>query len=493
MIDDNKETVTVGLEKVLLQSERKERRKKIVKVVFIIFLCIFLGVAGFIGGCIFTSSLHQGMNADEKDVFGEIEAILQNYWVYAKDEKDLKTTLEDKAFYGMTTFEDDPYTTYMSPEELSEFTDSINMNYVGVGVQYSMVGDTALIQKVFKDSPAEKAGLLAGDILSKIDGVSIKGLSADEIKEKVLGDENSKVVITVIRDGKQVDVTVTRGYVDSSVFCYAADDYVVLELSSFGSDTASECIKYLNDYKDYKKIIIDLRDDTGGYQTAVKEIAGLFIGNKKVYLKQKDAKGNMSADLTSCSTTYDNFEKIVLLVNENTASAAEVFTICLKEQLDNVTIVGTRTYGKGVIQSTNYLINGGVLKFTSFYWYSPNGVSIHKIGIKPDVEVKLDDIAYDYYVEMDGFTTYEYDSVSEQVEECEKALDFLGYDVDRTDGYFDQKLTDVLKKYQSDNGLRSNGILDIDTYNSIFSDVVLQMTNKEKDKQFIKAVELLYK
>lgn len=491
MEEENKETVIVGLEKVPLKTEREEKKKKRKRIVLIVLLCVFLLITGFVGGYLYTNYIHPTKNSDVKNTFGEIEAMLENYWVYNKNYDNLQNELENKAFYGMTSFEEDPYTTYMSPIELDEFTRNINMNYVGIGVQYSIIGDAPLIEKVFKDSPAEKAGILPGDILYKIDGNSVEGLSTDEIKDRVLGEASTNVTITLIRNGKEIDLTVTRDTIDNSVYCYVENDYVVMELASFGAYTAKECIKYLDNYKNYEKIIIDLRDDTGGYQTAVKEIAGLFIGDEKVYLRQKNSQGIETADYTDTSVTYDNFKKIIILVNENTASAAEVLAICLREQLNNVKIVGTTTYGKGVIQSTHYLLNDGVLKFTSYYWYSPNGRSINGVGIVPDVEVKLADIAYDYRIEMNKDDEIVYDTVSEQARVVEKALEFLDYDIDRKDGYFDEQLKASLIKYQEDYGLTPNGIIDYKTYNSVITSAIMELNNKEKDIQFKKAIELL--
>lgn len=490
MIEDNKETVTVGLEKVLLKSEREEKKKKRRRVILTIVLCILFLVIGFAGGTIYNYAMHPYVKADASNTFGEIEAILSNYWIYEKDYDNLQKELEDKAFYGMTSFEEDPYTTYMSDEELNEFTTGINMDYVGIGVMYSLNNDVAVVERVFKDSPAEAAGFLPGDIIEKVDGVSIKGLDTTQIKEMVIGEEGTKVVVTVTRNNQTIDLTAIRSSVDNSVYCYAEDDYLVLELSSFGSSTGKECMSYLDQYKDYKKIIIDLRNNTGGYQNSVKEIAGLFIGNGQVYLKQEDATGKMAEDLTSCEKTF-NFDKIVLLVNGETASAAEVFAICLREQLDNVTIVGDTTYGKGVIQSTHYLVNGGVLKFTSYNWYSPNGISIHKTGIKPDIAISQDDIAYEYIVEMEDGAKYEYDSVSDVVRICEMALDFMGYKIDREDGYFDESFRIALQEYKTNNGLNADAILDENTYQSIISNTILGLSDKKNDIQFNKAIELL--
>ena len=491
MSEENKDTVIVGFEKVPLKSEREERRKKRRQVFLTIALCLLFLVIGFGGGSLFMYKVHPINKTDTANTFGEIEGLLGKYWMYAKDYDNLQEELENKAFYGMTSFKEDPYTTYMSQEELQNFASSINMDYVGIGVVYSMQNGKPVIQRVFPKSPAEKAGLKAGDIIDKLDNLSISGYSSDEIKELVLGEKGTKIVVSVIRNNANFEFSVIRDSIDSSVYCYAKDNYIVMELSSFGNNTAKECMNYLDQYSNYDRIIIDLRSNTGGYQTSVKEIAGLFIGNNQVYLRQKNSDGVETADLTVCEKTYDNLKKYVLIVNGETASAAEVFAICLKEQLEDVTIVGEKTYGKGVIQSTNYLLNGGVLKFTSYNWYSPNGVSIQNEGIKPDIEVKLSDLSYEYYIEMSEDEEYKYDSVSTITAICEKALLLLGYDVDRQDGYFDLSFEKALNSYKTHNDLKVDGTLDLDTYSSIISSAIYCLGLEENDYQFIKAVELI--
>lgn len=492
MNDKNNDSVFLNLEKVPLKSEREEKKKHKRHILITILLCIFFLIAGIFGGFVVSYYVHPFNIADTQNTFGEIEAMLQKYWIYSSNYDDLQTTLEDKAFYGMTEFEEDPYTSYMSQEELQSFATRINMDYVGIGVQYSMQNNMAVIERVFANSPAEKAGFNVGDIIEKIDGISIDGLSTEDVKAMVLGEPQTKVVITVCRGGKDIDITAIRDSIDSSIYCYTQDDYVVMELSSFGSTTAKETMNYLNMLTDYEKIIIDVRNNSGGYQTSVKELAGLFIGNNKVYLRQRDVNGNEISDVTSCERTYDNFKKIVILVNNGTASAAEVFAICLKEQLpEKVTLVGDTTYGKGVIQSTHYLQSGGVLKFTSFEWLSPNGVSIHKVGIVPDEQVRQPDISYEYYIDMKEDEKYEYDSVSDATRLAQMSLDLLGYEVDRTDGYFDQSFSEAIRQYKTDKGFLEDSILDFQTYEAIVSDVIFNLNQFENDYQLKKAIEIL--
>ena len=480
------------LQKVPLKREREERRKKRWKIVFVFFLCLFCFVSGILSGYLILKKVHPSYQADTKNTMGEIEYLMEHYWLYGKDYDDLNKELEDKALYGMTSFDYDPYTSYMSAAEMDEFSTSINMNYVGIGVEYSYINDIALIKKVFKDSPAEQAGVEAGDIIKMIDGIPLEGMTTDDIRERVIGEEGTEVVISVLRGADIIDIPIIRGPVDSTVYAYRENDYVVLELNSFGVDSGSRCMTYLDQWTDLHKLIIDLRDNTGGYQSSVKEISGLFIGNDQVYLRQKDSKGLETVDVTSCKKTYDNFEEIVVLINGNTASAAEVLAICLKEQHPNVTLVGVTTYGKGVIQTNRILNNDGVLKMTAYYWYSPNGVSIHGTGVVPDVEVRMPDIYYEYYYNLEEDETYEYDSVGSAVGTAEKALAYLDYAVDRTDGYFDQNFADALKAFKTVNGLDADSVLDARTFEVIISEVNREMANNvNKDVQFNKAREIL--
>lgn len=452
---------------------------------------VILGI-GFCIGLFYNKQIHPINDTSSfSDVVGEIESILENNWIYRDNYDDLHKILEDKALYGMTYFEEDPYTSFMSKEELEDFSTGINMDYVGIGVQYSIINNKAIVSRVFVNSPAEKAGMLVGDVIERVDGVSVKDLSSEEIKALVVGEENTDVVITVARNSNNADLIIKRSAIDSSVYCYVEEDYVVMELSSFGVSTSESAMNYLDLYPDYHKIIIDLRNNTGGYQTAVKELSGMFIGRDKIYLRQVDVNGKVSNELTSASKVYDNFDQIVIIVNNNTASAAEVFAICLKEQLPNVTIVGERTYGKGVIQTTQYLLSGDVIKYSSYYWYSPNGVSINKVGIQPDIEIGLNEISYKHYFDMLEGEEFKEGDFSPIVSFCQEGLNFMKYDVTRKDGYFDDSFVDVVKKFQSDRGIGVTGTINNKTYNVIISNVMSLLSNPKNDLQLQKAIEII--
>ncbi len=487
-MEDNK--VVIKLKKQPLKSEREEMKQEKKKKIFVVLSCIFLFILGiFVGGGIAYTIKNTG-EVSSYSKLDEIKSRLKSTWLYRDEYDDLDTTLDDKAFYGMTSFSDDPYTTYMSSEEMNEYSNNINMNYVGIGVQYNSSNFTIL--RVYKDSPAEVAGLVAGDVIKKVDDTTVEGMSSDEIKAIVQGEEGTIVKITVERGNKEITFDVTRGNVDSTVYAYKYNDTLVLEIMSFGSNTGNECIKYLDEYKDEDRLVIDLRNNTGGYETAVQEVAGIFLGKDKIVMHKVYSDNNIDTDYTISNAYYDNFKKIVILTNESTASASEVLTMALKEGHDNVTVVGEKTYGKGVMQSSYILNDGSALKVTVAYWTSPDNNSINKAGIIPDVEVKLHDVMYETVSSLDDEETVNVDEVSSYVKTVQLMLDYLGYDIDRCDGYFSNETLTVLNKYRKDNGLSESEILDEETYSSLYSSVIYaNRTDSSKDRQLVKAMEII--
>ncbi len=490
MKDEEEKNVLFDLKRVPLASEREEIRDRHRKNFLIVFLCLFFLLLGLLTGYLLFSK-DRAYSSDHTGI-SEIEEIMDKYWLYGNEYEDLRGELEEKAMYGMTSFDFDPYTSYMSAQEMNTFSESINRSYVGIGVEYANVSDAALILKVFKSSPAEKAGLEAGDRIVEIDGTPANGLSNDDIRSLVLGEEGTIVTLKIERDGQRFDVDVTRGVVSSTVYAYVKDGVIIMELDSFGETTAAEVARYLDEYIDYDRIIIDLRYDTGGYQSAVRDISGLFIGPKEVYLRQRDVNGVEMVDVTPSGVKkYDNLKKVVILTSRDTASAAEVLAIVLRERCDAI-IVGETTYGKGVIQTNRVLKNGGVLKLTSYYWYSPDGVSIDKTGIKPDYEVKMPDIYYQYYYDMEEDEIYEPDSVSESVRYAQMAMDYLGYDLERTDGYFDRSFAEALISFRGEHGLSAIAVLDRETFAAIVAETRSELSSDpEKDIQLLKALEVI--
>ena len=479
--------------------QKEKNKNKTLKKVAVISVMVAI-LVGWFGGSIlpygFATSLRNAifrsstMNSEKK--ISETLDIMENDWYFGKDIDDLDTRLTDQALTGITENDEDKHTEYMSKEEMESFTQSINRNYVGIGVQYITTDNTAIVEKVFKDTPAEKAGVKAGDIIHSVDGVDVTGFTSSEIKEAVQGEEGTKVVIGLIRDGKNISLEITRGAVSSTAYGEMLEnDIAYLELYQFGTSTPDEVKSYLDDFTSAKSLIIDLRDNSGGYLDSVEGVASCFLDKGTTVMSQEFSNGEIKVTSTS-SDKYTDIQNIVILVNENTASAAEVLTLALKQQRNDVTIVGTTTYGKGTVQVSKQFDDGSAIKYTTSKWLSPDGTWVNEVGITPDEEVKLDDVFYEQFTNLEDDESYTVDNVDESIQDAQKCLNYLGYTVDRTDGYFSSKTGEELKKYKEEHNLTSDEILNQETYNALRSSVLLDWnTTTTHDTQLAKAKEIL--
>lgn len=465
-----------------------------------IIACVVVLLVGWLGGSLlpfnFTTSLRnmimRASTMDSNKKIEEVKQIMEQDWFFSDEIDDVDTRLTDQALTGITTNEEDPHTQYMSKDEVESFTQSINRNYVGIGVQYINTDGNAIIFKVYKNTPAEKAGVQAGDIIDSVDGEKVSGKTNAEIKALVQGKAGTKVTLGLVRDGKTILLDITREQVASTTYGKMLEDNIAyLQLYQFGNTTPDEVKSYLDDFKDAKGLIIDLRDNGGGYLDSVEGVASCFLEKGTLVMSQEYANGEKSETHTS-SEQYSNIQNIVILVNENTASASEVLTLALKQQRDDVTIVGTTTYGKGTVQITKMFDDGSALKYTTSKWLSPDNTWVNGVGITPDKEVEIHPVFSQKGEAMKEDETYQQDSVSDSVKFASLCLDYLGYSVDRTDGYFSPSIASALEQFKKDKGFVEDAVLDYDTYIALRSAVILDWnTTTTHDTQLQQAKELL--
>jgi carboxyl-terminal processing protease len=428
---------------------------------------------------------------DDNEKIAELKSVMENQWFFSDQIEDLDTVIIDNALYGMTNFEDvDKHTKYLSAEEIEAFQTSINMGYVGIGVQYTTTGELNIVTRVFSNSPAEKAGVLAGDIIDSVDGEKIVDKTSEEIRTLVLGEKDSIVIVGFIRGIEEIYLSITRDEVVNTAFGKMIDDNTgYLEIYSFGTSTYDESKAYLTQMSEagMEDLVIDLRDNGGGYLTSLISMSGLFLDDGTVAMQQVYANGDVDK-IYSKGTTFNNINNIVILINEYSASASEVLTMALKEQRDDVIVMGDTSYGKGTVQTTVSFSDGSAVKYTTSKWLSPNGVWINGVGITPDIEVSLDDILNETILVLDD-ETFTYDDVSLYIKIMQQSLEYMEYDIDRVDGYFSNDSQIILKEYQSDYDLEKTGILDKETYNSLIGNVKrLWSMDKNYDKQLQKAL-----
>lgn len=288
----------------------------------------------------------------------------------------------------------DEYTEYMTKDEFEELMISVNGNYVGIGIYMTKdIEDNVIILMPIEGSPAEEAGLKTGDIILTVDGEDCTAMDLNSVSNKIKGEEGTTVKLEVLKaeDNKTVELNVERKkveikYIQSEML---ENNIGYIELLSFDEGATEKFKTELENLKanNIKSLIIDLRDNGGGLVEEAIALSELFVPEGNVIMRSY----NKAEEETVIESTNKNPEdiEIILLVNENSASASEIFAAALQDN-DLATIVGETTYGKGVMQEVIPFSNGGALKVTIEEFKTPNGDKIHEVGILPDVEVKLD-------------------------------------------------------------------------------------------------------
>ena len=288
----------------------------------------------------------------------------------------------------------DPYTEYYTKEEMADLREELNSEYVGIGVYIgnNAVDNTIVIAGTIKSSPAEEAGLKAGDVVEKIDDVSYTGKQLSEATKVLKAEEGTTVNLTILRDEKEIEINITRRKITvEHVSSKMMDNNVAyIKIDSFDNNVADSFKSQLTDLMkgNVNGIIIDLRSNGGGIVTEATDIADLFLEKDETILITKSKKDNEEKITKSKQEPIVKNTPVVILVNEATASASEILAGALKDKY-NATIVGKTTYGKGVIQSLYNLKDGSGLKITTDEYFTPNHNKIQKTGITPDVEVDL--------------------------------------------------------------------------------------------------------
>lgn len=332
-----------------------------------------------------------------KDTNGKLETIedLIDKNFYFEDDEQAK---QDGIIKGYLEGLDDPYSVYYTQEEYAAFMEDTEGEYVGVGVQVSQNVDTKVITvvKVF-NGPAKDAGIQENDIITEVNGEDISAQDIDTVVDKIRGEEGTEVTISVYRaaDAKDYDYTMPRQKVENPTVEYEmlADNIGYVQVSSFYEVTAEQYIAAIKDLESQgmEGLIVDLRDNGGGLlDIAVEMLDFMLPAGKIVYTEDKD--GNVTSEYNS--DEEQQFTKpLAVLVNGYSASASEIFAGAIKDY-GTGTLVGENTYGKGIVQRMFPLEDGSAIKLTIAKYFTPKGNDIHKIGIKPDVEVELDVEAY---------------------------------------------------------------------------------------------------
>jgi carboxyl-terminal processing protease len=311
------------------------------------------------------------------------EEIMEKFYLEVTEEE-----LMTGMYRGLFEATDDKYSRYFTPEELEEYNDSTNGNYVGIGILSDVSEGDIHITRVFPNSPAEKAGILAGDYVIEVDGFTIEEHGYEHLIDVMLGEEDTDIEVVIVRDGETIIFHLQRGrveipFVSSSVI----DDIGYIHIYQFGTDVSDEFDTHLQALKDQnvRGLIIDLRDNPGGLVSEATAIADELMGSGTIIytLDNEDNKRTYKSDSDKLDIPF------VFLANESSASASEILLGAIKDT-QTAPIVGVTTFGKGIVQGITTLKDGSGYKITYSQYFTPSGGVIHKVGVTPDYIVEYE-------------------------------------------------------------------------------------------------------
>lgn len=367
--------------------------KKYISTIFILISIIILEpfISIKIGNrVVLTKSKYESIKSIS-DKYSRQEKIInkiKNKFLYKTDEEKIKEGSLRGAIYGF----DDPYTCYMSKEEFSNFITQINGSFTGIGIMVKLDknSNSVIIETVFPNSPAMESGLKQGDQITQIDDVNIDTVNnnLDDIVNNLRGEENTNVKLTIKRSDELIHFNITRRLTEiPSSYSKKIDDVGYIKLLSFDynsgqifEDTLNNLIK-----EDIKKLIIDLRGNPGGLLDETIKISNLFLAKDTLVTYTKNNK-NIKTEFKTTKQLNIIHMPIAILVDENTASASELFSAMMQDY-KLATIIGSQTYGKGVIQVVDQFKDGSAIKFTISEYFTPKNRKINKIGVKPDIDL----------------------------------------------------------------------------------------------------------
>ncbi len=316
--------------------------------------------------------------------------IIDNYY------KDIdKDKLINGAISGMMSTLDDPYTMYMDDEDYDSFNIVLNGSYQGLGIEIGQGSDNNIyILAVLKGSPAAEAGLMAGDIIIGVDDLDISNYTSKDFSKYISNSNKTEFTVRVNRNNENKEFIVSKDHVniesvDSKIFERNGHKVGYIYISIFAANTAAQFKLKLKELEESNidSLIVDVRGNNGGHLTTAEIITSSFVDNSyTIYKTKKNGK------ITSASSSGKETKKypIVVLVNGQSASAAELLTGCLKDNL-NATVIGKKTFGKGSVQELVVLSNGDQYKLTTKEWLTPNGTEVNGKGIEPDIDIDLDE------------------------------------------------------------------------------------------------------
>ncbi|WP_261807475.1 S41 family peptidase [Lapidilactobacillus luobeiensis] len=464
------------------KKQRPPRVKHFSRLTYWFSLAVAL-IVGVVAGAVFTA--HQltqrlAVTSETQQISQVYQVIKNNYYQKVNQKK-----LVSGAISGMLDSLDDPFSQYLTTEETSSLNDSISGSFQGIGAEVRQGKQAIEIVSPIKGSPAEKAGLKANDLITAINGHSTEKMTVDQAVSKIRGKQGTTVKLTIKRGTDSFQVSLKRAAIDQATVSGALSEkgstVGVISITTFAENTASGMEKTVKKLRQAgaTSFVIDLRGNPGGLMNSALTVSSMFLANKKVIMRVQDRAGQ--EDVYRASKKYDNgfkvTEPVAILIDDGSASAAEIFTAAL-QQSGTATVVGTKSYGKGTVQTVVPLSSTSEMKFTTAKWLTPNKTWINKKGITPDVAVAYPELAKLSIISSDK--TLQAGDVSDQVKLLQKNLQGLGYTLTNTKGVYDDSTVAAVKQLQTQAKLPVTGVFNEQTRLALYQAVATYLQGHDQ-------------
>ncbi len=410
------------------------------------------------------------------------ELIVGNYV-----EKVDKQRLTEGAIKGMLAELKDPYSVYFDKEATTQFEEALDSTFQGIGAEISDSDGKIVIVSPFKNSPSEKAGLLPHDQIVSVNGKSTIGMTVNDVVAKIRGKSGTDVKIGILRAGSTEPVIfnierkeIPIETIHSAVKKSDGKSIGYIEITQFSEKTADDFKKTLTalEMKHIKGLIIDVRGNPGGLLSSVESVLGNFIPGDQPYIQIQDRNGKTEAFRTKLKKEKNY--PITVLINEGSASAAEILAAAMDEA-GGYSLIGEKSFGKGTVQQAVSLGDGSEIKMTFFKWLTPNGTWIHKKGITPEIVVHQP--AYFSLHPLQLTQTLKVNDNSDQVQLAQESLIANGFAPGRNDGYFDDQTETAVKAFQRNEALTVTGVVDQKTAEKMQANIIKKIKDEQNDLQ----------
>lgn len=431
------------------------------------------------------------VNEDFEEFLSVLEELENNHYFFNEDNDLLRGAID-----GMIAATGDSYTSFFNLSDFENAMGHLRESFYGIGAEVTTINGASTIVTPMPGSPAEEAGILPGDIVLSVDGEEVGDENLSEVISRIRGEYGTAVELGILRSGMMINIEVIRGRivnetVVTDVFEIDGKNIGFLRVTTFGEATLTDFRVGIGELEaqNIDGLIIDLRNNSGGYLNAVVGMVSYLLPSGVPITSAVDRNGDTTVHLTRGDSESRLDVEIVTLINGGSASASEIFAAAMIES-GGFEVVGTTSFGKGTVQQSRPISRDGVLQLTIQAWLTPDGNLINEQGVEPTITVEASEFLRILQVNLGEEEALVYDMVHAGVMSAQQILEAIGYDVARTDGYFDVTTVNALRQFQADNGLAVTGEIGAEDATALSMALREKARNPEYDAQIQAALDL---